>query len=162
MLVVVSNLSDVFSIKNYWSVSIDQQVLTSETVKFMVNPGYAALQDKHFPSLIALIALEEAKLVFIDGYHQNIFYRCSQMIHSLMSYMLPSELTKTLVRNRITYNRVATKNDETNTKIRILKEAVDAGEDTVDLSVVPWEVYSKEILPSLYDPYTDDETSTLN
>ena len=162
MLVVVSNLSDVFSIHNYWSIASDPQLIRSETVKFMVNPGYASLQDKHFPSLIALIALEEAKLIFIDGYHHNIFNRCSQMIHSMMAYMLSNDLTTSLIRNRVTYNRVDTHNDATNTKIKIIQESIDAGYDTCDLSIVPWEVYSKEILPSLYDPYPDDDTSTLN
>ena len=161
MIVVVSNLSEVFNIANYWFVSKEDHLLKTECIKFMVNPGYAQLKDKHFPSLLALIAIDEAKLIFVDGYHQNVFYRCQQFLHSMVSYMLPKKLVDETVHHRITYRKIDTENEQLNTNIHLIKEANDAGYDTVDLTKVTWETYSKELFPSLYE-YQEEQTDLLN
>ena len=84
------------------------------------------------------------------------------MFISMLSYVLPDKLTRELVTNKIRYMKVNTENEYVNTKIHLIDEAKTIGTDTVDLSVVPWEVYSREILSELYTGNEPDIKMPLN
>jgi hypothetical protein len=75
--------------------------------------------------------------------------------------MLPKKLVDETVQHRITYRKIDTENEQLNTNIHLIKEANDAGYDTVDLTKVTWETYSKELFPSLYE-YQEEQTDLLN
>tara|TARA_R100001163_G_C5064126_1_gene201612 strand:- start:810 stop:1298 length:489 start_codon:yes stop_codon:yes gene_type:complete len=162
MLLAISRFCDIFNNKNYWDINQSESSINVESVKFIMDPGYSNIKDPHFPSLMALICIDEATLVFVDGYHQNLFYRCQRMFISMLSYVLPDKLTRELVTNKIRYMKVNTENEYVNTKIHLIDEAKTIGTDTVDLSVVPWEVYSREILSELYTGNEPDIKMPLN
>lgn len=150
MITVVSSLSDLFLLKPYWSIADNYASVTTEEIKFIMEPGYSNIKDAHFPSLMALVAIEQAKIVFIDGYHQNLFYRCQRLFVEMLRYLLPDKLVMELIRSRVTYRRIETENEQTNSKIEIIEDAKNLGYDTLDLSIVTWETYSQELFPDLY------------
>ena len=161
MLVVVCRMCDLFSTRNFWDINESENRINLEAIKFMMDPGYSNIKDPHFPSLMALVAIEQARIVFIDGYHQNLFYRCQRLFVQMLAYVLPDKLTVDIVKSRILYMKVNTENEYLNTKIHIMEEAEKDGHQTFDLSKVSWEDYSRDLFPEFYEGETKGET-TLN
>ena len=50
MITVVSNLSDLFLLKPYWSICDNYASVTTEEIKFIMEPGYSKINEAHYNS----------------------------------------------------------------------------------------------------------------
>jgi len=165
MKVVLSRLSDMFLLREYFSLKDDVEI-EEEIMKFYIDVSYIGLRDKTIGTLIALIASGQAKIIFVDGYHENIFYRCQIIFGNMLRSVLGEGLTKSLLTSSIIYRRIDTQLDFQNVMID-LKKNMDENKDVlIDLTKEEtWTDYIKNRYPTLYKTkFTDpeDEQTVLN
>ena len=117
------------------------------------------VRDKTIGSLIALLAAGHAKIWFVDGYHENVFYRCQTLIATLLRQILGEQLTKSLLASSIIYRRIESKLQLQNTYNQLTQEGEQNNEVVVNLSLISWKKYIQTAYPDMYNKkYQEYET----
>ena len=142
---VLARLSDVFLIDDYFTLDTSTE-LEQSLIKFYVDLSTVGVRDKTIGSLIALLAAGHAKIWFVDGYHENVFYRCQTLIATLLRQILGEQLTKSLLASSIIYRRIESKLQLQNTYNQLTQEGEQNNEVVVNLSLIFLEeIYTNSI-----------------
>tara|TARA_R100000664_G_C2753714_1_gene141159 strand:+ start:1373 stop:1882 length:510 start_codon:yes stop_codon:yes gene_type:complete len=146
---VLARLSDVFLIDDYFSLDTPTDIEQS-LISFYVDLATVGVRDKTIGSLIALLAAGHAKIWFVDGYHENVFYRCQALIGTLLRQILGDGLTKSLLSSSIIYRKIKTNLELQNTYIELTQEGEHNNETVINLSLMSWKDYIKNTYPDMY------------
>ncbi len=111
---IIARLSDVFLIDDYFTLDTSTE-LEQSLINFYVDLSTVGVRDKTIGSLIALVAAGHAKIWFVDGYHENVFYRCQTLIATLLRQILGDGLTKQLLASSIIYRKIKSEIELKNT-----------------------------------------------
>jgi hypothetical protein len=165
MKVVLAKLTDVFILKDYFSIDteVEREIAL---IKFYIDLSSVGLKDKTIGSLIALIAAGHAKIYFIDGYHENVFYRCQMLLANMLRTMLGEGLTKSLLAGSIIYRKVDSHLDLENEFIELANETKLNEDEVIDINKMTWKDYVAETYPELYEDkyrvFAEDYDEVLN
>ena len=155
---VLARLSDVFLIDDYFTLDTSTE-LEQSLINFYVDLSTVGVRDKTIGSLIALLAAGHAKIWFVDGYHENVFYRCQTLIATLLRQILGEQLTKSLLASSIIYRRIESKLQLQNTYNQLTQEGEQSNEVVVNLSLISWKKYIQTAYPDMYNKkYQEYET----
>ena len=147
---VLARLSDVFLIDDYFTLDTSTE-LEQSLINFYVDLSTVGVRDKTIGSLIALLAAGHAKIWFVDGYHENVFYRCQTLIATLLRQILGEQLTKSLLASSIIYRRIESKLQLQNTYNQLTQEGEQNNEVVVNLSLISWKKYIQTAYPDMYN-----------
>ena len=165
MKVILSRLSDMFLLNNYFALR-DPVEIEEEIMKFYIDVSYIGLRDKTIGTLVALIASGHAKIIFIDGYHENVFYRCQMIFGNMLRSVLGDGLTKSLLASSIIYRRINTTLELDNEMIALEQASTENKDTIVNLTVTTWTDYLKKTYPTIYKEkfsnIENDEDTVLN
>lgn len=155
---IIARLSDVFLIDDYFTLDNPTE-LEQSLINFYVDLSTVGVRDKTIGSLIALVAAGHAKIWFVDGYHENVFYRCQTLIATLLRQILGDGLTKQLLASSIIYRKIKSEIELKNTYIELTEDAETNNETMVNLSHTSWKEYIKTAYPDMYTrKYQEYET----
>tara|TARA_R110002020_G_scaffold157492_1_gene340305 strand:- start:487 stop:984 length:498 start_codon:yes stop_codon:yes gene_type:complete len=165
MKVVLAKLTDVFILKDYFSMDTEVERETA-LIKFYIDLSSVGLKDKTIGSLIALIAAGHAKIYFIDGYHENVFYRCQMLFANMLRTILGEGLTKSLLAGSIIYRKVDSYLDLENEFIELANETKLNEDEVININETTWKDYVAETYPKLYEDkyrvFAEDYDEVLN
>ena len=155
---IIARLSDVFLIDDYFTLDNTTE-LEQSLINFYVDLSTVGVRDKTIGSLIALVAAGHAKIWFVDGYHENVFYRCQTLIATLLRQILGDGLTKQLLASSIIYRKIKSEIELKNTYIELTEDAETNNETVVNLSHTSWKEHIKTAYPDMYTrKYQEYET----
>jgi hypothetical protein len=146
---VLARLSDVFLIDDYFTLDTNTEI-EEALINFYVDLATVGVRDKTIGSLIALVAAGHAKIWFVDGYHENVFYRCQTLISTLLRQILGEGLTKSLLASSIIYRKISSNLELQNTYIELTEEGENNNETVINLSLMPWKEYIRNAYPDMY------------
>ena len=145
---IIARLSDVFLIDDYFTLDNPTE-LEQSLINFYVDLSTVGVRDKTIGSLIALVAAGHAKIWFVDGYHENVFYRCQTLIATLLRQILGDGLTKQLLASSIIYRKIKSEIELKNTYIELTEDAETNNETAVNLSHTSWKEYIRYLYGKL-------------
>lgn len=154
---IITPLSSLFNLPDYFSPQISDKDRELISLKFMMYYNNSNFNDNAIPTLGALLALGHLKLVILDGYTEPVWFRARNVLAALIRNILPEQTTLNLLDINVKYVRAESDNDMHEQRLDIIANYEKEEHEIVNLFETSWAEYSRKEFPELYPIDTKEE-----